>query len=73
MSCVAKVRATLTSLENVDNVAVDFKKKNATVRMKSGTLKKDTVSKALGKAGYEVTTFAQVKPEKYVLAVTGMS
>ncbi len=70
---MAKVRATLTSLDKVDNVDVDFAGKSATVSMKSGTLKKDTVTDALKKVGFGVTSFQKVKKEKYVLAVTGMT
>lgn len=60
MSCAKRVRETLSSLENVANVEVDFKNKKATVTMKEGaTLDREVASKALKDKGYTVQAFAE--------------
>lgn len=61
MSCVNKVRATLEGLVGVEKVEVDFKAKTATITMKSGTLDKAGVEKALTAKGYGLSDFKETK------------
>jgi copper chaperone CopZ len=61
---VNKVRATLTSLKNVDSVTVDFDTKTANVKMKTGELGKGEVEKALKEKGFVVTSFDRVAEKK---------
>ena len=63
MNCVARVRATLEDLDGVQDVLVDFKVKSATITMKEGSLKQETVTSALKKAGYRVTSFKDKKTD----------
>jgi copper chaperone CopZ len=47
----------LGALSNVDKVQVNFKEKKATITMKSGSLTKEDVEKALTAKGYGLTSF----------------
>lgn len=63
MSCVAKVRATLTKTDNVGKVNVNFKDKTATLVTKSGSLDAKVAKANLKKAGYTVTGIKHIKPK----------
>lgn len=55
-----KVKETLSRLDGVDKVDVNFDKKVASVSMKPGKeLGKDTVEKAIADAGFTVTAFGK--------------
>ena len=78
MSCVKKVRETLTGITDVEKVDVDFKAKTATVTMKAGkSLTKDAVEKAFKGSAYGVSSFDKKKDDKkpgdaYAVGVSGM-
>lgn len=68
-----RVRATLTKLDNVKGVSVDFKAKTAKVTA-GGKLSRATIAQALKGAGYGVSSFDRVEPpKKYLVSVTGMT
>ena len=81
MSCVNSVRATLSKLDNVKDVNIDFKNKTATIAMKSGELKKESVTAALKGSKFGVTSFKQAGGKKdpkkgvskYLVTVSGMT
>ena len=80
MSCVKAVRETLSKLDGVEKVEVDFKAKSATVSLKPGAkLTKDDVQKAFQGTKYGVTSFEKPKQDKkkkkdvYVLGIAGMT
>ena len=59
-----RVRETLTNMDNVGKVSVDFKAKTATVVTKKGALDEKAVKKTLKKAGYGVTKIEETKKKK---------
>ncbi len=64
MACTQKVRETLLKLDSVQEVAVDFETKLATVKAKAGSeLARDTVESALKGAGFELSAFELVKAQ----------
>ena len=74
------MRATLTSLEGVEKVDVNFAKKTATVVMAQGKkLDEKTVTKALKAKKYGVTKFQPVSKKAktaeayYVAKISGMT
>ena len=72
-----KVRATLTGMEGVEKVEVNFAKKIATVTAKSDAkIDEKAVKTALKKTGYGVTSYevkAAAKPSEYLVTVSGMT
>ena len=71
------MRATLTKLEGVENVKVDFAKKVATVTVKKdGSLTEGAVKTALKKRGFGVSSFeapATSGESEYIVTVSGMT
>ena len=76
-----KVRETLSNMENVVKVSVNFKAKTATVVTKKGALDKKAVKKSLKKAGYGVSSIQEPKKKKtkkkakqaiYLVGLSGM-
>jgi copper ion binding protein len=74
-SCASSVRATLSKLENVDQVKVEVDAKTATITMKKGTLTQDVVAAAFKGSRYSVSSFKPIVsyPRTYTLAVSGMT
>jgi len=60
---VQRVRAALKTIDNVDEVAVDFGAKTATISASGSGVEKADCEKALSDAGYGVKSFAKVEAQ----------
>lgn len=58
-----RVRAALKTVDNVDDVAVDFDAKTATVSASGSGVEKVDCEKALKDAGYGIESFAKVEAQ----------